>query len=108
MGDGPDEGVGPEDEAGAEPAGMMETRDLGLTSIDDSRIPHVRVRAAAAALLSNGLRMPMRGCQCQETHRAFIHQAFGLADDDAAGRFLAPAAFFADFPTLEAALFAFF
>ena|SRR5665647_14051 len=40
MGDGPEEGVGPEDEAGAEPAGIMDTRDLGLTSIDDSGIPH--------------------------------------------------------------------
>ena len=40
MGEGPDEEVGPADEDGAEPAGIMDTRDLGLTSIDDSGIPH--------------------------------------------------------------------
>jgi hypothetical protein len=39
-------GLGPEPEEeddGFEPAGIMVTRDLGLTSIDDTGIPHFRV-----------------------------------------------------------------
>lgn len=39
LGVGPPDEV-PADEPGLEPTGIMETRDLGLTSIDASRIPH--------------------------------------------------------------------